>query len=94
MRIFRLPTPPEAQFLQATPDELRDYCKAMQAWANELVRSLELNLGEITQQAGVGWTVTNPTQNRTLDSAADALGTVRNQLGTLVSDLKQRSFIG
>jgi hypothetical protein len=89
----RLPEPPQSRFVKNDVD-LRNYVQALEGWARDLVRTVESALDQLSTQAGVGWTVTNPTPNRTLDSSADTAAQVREQLGTLVGDLKQRSIIG
>jgi hypothetical protein len=91
---IRLPDPPEVRFAKPTPDELLGYMRSMEGWARDLVRTAQSALDQLSTQAGVGWTVANPTLNRTLDSAADSTSQVREQLGTLVNDLKNRSIIG
>lgn len=93
MSVFRLPAPPEARMLKDFED-VKAYLVAQQTWANDLVRNLELNLTQITQQAGVGYLPTNYTTKRDLDGSTAVLADAVNVLCTLIKDFKNVSKIG
>lgn len=91
---LRLPDPPQTQSLRATPEDLLRHVRADETWKRDLVRAIQDAIDVIATQAATGYTVANLTETRTLDSAADAAATVRNQLGTLVQDLLNKGIIG
>jgi hypothetical protein len=91
---LRLPEPPQTQFVKPTFESIIAHLRAVEDWQRKLVQATQDALDVIATQAATGYTVANPTINRTLDSTADAAATVRNQLGTLVLDLRNKGVIG
>jgi hypothetical protein len=59
----------------------------IQAWADGLVRALEIALGP-QARGTTGYAITHLTESRVLDASAASLADVRGVLGTLIEDLR------
>ena len=62
--------------------------EALDRWATDLVRTLEIQLDIVQQPAGSAYTVTGLNELRTLDAAADTDANIRSVLGTLIQDFQ------
>ena len=61
--------------------------------ATEFIENLKRILEELFQEASSGWTVTNKTEDRTLDCDCDDTAVLGDVLGTLIDDLISKGII-
>lgn len=64
------------------------------AWANQLCTAIEQEFQRIERAVQVGYHVTNPTTNRSLNESGATLTQVAQVLGTLISDFKTKGILG
>lgn len=63
------------------------------AWADDLIRQIELAFQEASRAAATGYQPSNVTSTRAFDADATTLAEVADVLGTLIEDLKARGLL-
>lgn len=78
-----------------TLPRLRGADPVVQRWADDLVRAIETELQKLRTAAGQSaYTLTGVVASRTLDPTTATLAQAGQVLGTVITDLQKKGFIG